>query len=579
MNTSKTIIFSALIYCALAFFISADDPAFAFTLNFTPKNKEPSREEIKKTQPAENPQVYVKPDNSEIARNEKRIILNIPRGDPANDGKFTLGVKHEAFREQVEKLKEKKTAFEKEIGLVSSMDTTGRGRGIYTLKDCIDVAVANHLPLQIAKKSVRLAEMRLYEARRNMLPSATIDFQTYSGRINDLRYIGRKQTIEGQQPVFHGGELLYTMKQSEVNLEITKNDYNRIRNELALQVKKAYYTLAKAKGNFKMQQELSKEVARVLDMVTRQSEAGVTSKLELLNVTSQAGQVKYQLASAEGDLEVAELILQQAMNIDPKERVDVKDDLRFNNMEIDYEKAVAIAMVNRPEMKINAMMIDYYNYGKKIAKAKLWPKFDILGSWGLSKEEFAGNDLGLNDNNAGNDQIDEKLQQQWYAGVKASMPFWGSTTEYSWTAEAWPPAISTFRGTEAKTEDIKFKVLDKLESLSERQLSDIDFDKARQELTKVRQDMVLEVKEGCFNYKKALIQAETAENKVKYQAGDLELVKLKRGLDEAQDSNVIDSMIKLAQEKFGYLQALADCHITLATINKAIGIEDYYKDE
>ena len=102
---------------------------------------------------------------------------------------------------------------------------------------------------------------------------------------------------------------------------------------------------------------------------------------------------------------------------------------------------------------------------------------------------------------------------------------------------------------------------------------------SRQELTKVRQDITLEVKEGCFNYQKALIQSETAQNKVKYQASDLELVKLKRGLDEAQDSNVIDSMIKLAQEKFGYLQALADCHISLASINKAVGIEDYYRDE
>ena len=75
------------------------------------------------------------------------------------------------------------------------------------------------------------------------------------------------------------------------------------------------------------------------------------------------------------------------------------------------------------------------------------------------------------------------------------------------------------------------------------------------------------------------MQFETATNKVKYQEKDLEFVKLRRSMGEADDSNVVESMIKLSQEKFGYLQALADCHISLATINKAIGSEDYYKDE
>jgi outer membrane protein TolC len=114
---------------------------------------------------------------------------------------------------------------------------------------------------------------------------------------------------------------------------------------------------------------------------------------------------------------------------------------------------------------------------------------------------------------------------------------------------------------------------------SEPQLAEIDFDRARQELNKIRQDVTLEVKEQCFNYRKALIQLETATSKIKFQERDLEYTKMKRGLDEVPDSNVIDGLIKMAQEKFGYVQALTDCHISIASINKAIGIEDYFKDD
>ncbi|MBI5124238.1 MAG: TolC family protein, partial [Candidatus Omnitrophica bacterium] len=92
-------------------------------------------------------------------------------------------------------------------------------------------------------------------------------------------------------------------------------------------------------------------------------------------------------------------------------------------------------------------------------------------------------------------------------------------------------------------------------------------------------DVTLEAKEACFNYEKALMQLETATNKVKYQENDLELVKFRRQMDEVQDSGVIESMIKLAQEKFGYAQAVSDCQIAMGSICKAVGKSDYFENK
>jgi len=117
---------------------------------------------------------------------------------------------------------------------------------------------------------------------------------------------------------------------------------------------------------------------------------------------------------------------------------------------------------------------------------------------------------------------DQKLEQQWYGGFKASMPFWGSTAEYSWTKEQWVPVVSTVHGTEAATRAVKVGVLDNLKTYSDRQAAGIDYNRARQELVKSKQDITLEAREGCFSYEKALRQLDTAENKVKYQEKDLE---------------------------------------------------------
>jgi len=489
-----------------------------------------------------------------------------------SSAKFSLNVKKDVEKSN---LKSKKT-FKREIGLTSVGTAKTESWGLLSIDDCIEIAVENHLPLQIAKKSIKLAEMRVFEARRNMLPSATLGYEEYDGKINGRRYVGRKQYIEGQQPLFRGGELYFTMKQATTNLEIVKNDYEKTRNELVLQVKKGYYSLAKAVENLKMQKELGQEVEKTYDMVSKETEAGIATKLEFLNVSSQASQVKFQLASAVGDVQVAELILKQAMNIDVKETFEINPSLEFKKVEIDFDNALHAAFMNRPEVKINTLMVDYYNYGKGIARAKGLIKVDFLSSWGLAKEEFVPADFSLQ---PGFEDINQKLQQQWYAGVKASMPFWGSTAEYTWTKEVWTPVVSAFHGTEDVNRVLKVKLFDKLDVYSEAQLSDIDFDRARQELNKIKQDITLEVRENCFSYEKALIQLETATNKVKYQEKDLEFTKMKRGLDEVQDSNVIESMIKMAQEKFGYVQALTDCHTSIASINKAIGIEDYFKDE
>lgn len=473
------------------------------------------------------------------------------------------------------------------IGISSDANSIPAGQvsaEVYSLKDCIDIAVKNHIPLQIAEKSVKLADMRVFEARRNMLPSVTLAFEPYTGKVNEQRYYGRKHYIEGQQPVFHGGELLYALKQAETNREITKNDRNKIRNELVLQVKKAYYTLAKAKDNLSIQIELSSEVDRIWQMVQAQYEALVATKLEYLNVGSQKSQVKYQIASADGDVDVAFLILKQAMNIDPHKKIDIRANLEFKRIDVDYDRTLSAAFNNRPEIIINMLMLDYYKYGKRIATAKGLPKLDLLGSWGLAKETYMPEDNAFNNTtgngvNPGPIIPDQKLQQQWYAGIKTSLPVWGSTIEYAHTREQWVPTVATYQGTEAKTDSFKLKFLDNLAILSDKQLSEIDFDRARQELLKIQQDVTLEVKEQVFNYQKALIQLDTASNKVKYQSNDFEFMKMKRGLDEIPDSGVIESMIKLSQERFGYVQALSDCHIAIASINKAIGVEDYYKDE
>lgn len=444
------------------------------------------------------------------------------------------------------------------------------GRAL-SLEDCIQIAIENHYPLKVAQEDVKLGRMRLWEARRNLLPTVNIRWQESEGRVNDRLYVGRKQSIDGSQAIFHGGEFFFIMKQAETNLAITEEEQNRIKNEVMQQIRKDYYSIGKARENLKMQTELRKEVDAIFDRVSKGHDSGVISMIEFLNVSSQTNQVSFQLASAVGDLKLAELIMKQAMSVDSDFDLAIEPNLEFKKIDINRDTVLREAYINRPEMKIHSMMIKYYDYERSLAKSKGWPKIDLMGSWGLAKEEYASQDQ--------NGDPDRKMEQEWYLGFKASVPFWGSTAEYSYTREQWQPVVSAYQGTEVLTNAVRVGIWDNFRYYSGKQEAVISHGRAVQEFLKIKQDIEMEVEESCFSYEKALLQLETATRKVRYQERDLELTKFKRGLDEIPDSGVIDSMIKFAQERFGFVQALTDCHISIANINKAIGVADYYKDE
>ena len=101
--------------------------------------------------------------------------------------------------------------------------------------------------------------------------------------------------------------------------------------------------------------------------------------------------------------------------------------------------------------------------------------------------------------------------------------------------------------------------------------------RSQDELNKKKQEISLEIKETFFKYKKSLLLLDVAQSKIAFQSKQAEILNIRHELGEAEYSDVAEEMIKLAEEEFSYLQAMADYYIAIATLNKAIGIEDYFK--
>ncbi len=445
-----------------------------------------------------------------------------------------------------------------------------RAKGKLTLDECKLIAMENHLPLKIAKKQLKLAEFRLIEAIRKLGPTVTFKLERSNGAVSGRAYDGGKIAFEGKQPVFYGGEYVYSVRQAKTNLEIVKKEYNRIKNELILQVEKAYYSLDKAKKAFKIQQKLQKRTRELYDIAKTGYDAGVVSQVEFLKVSSQYNQVNFQVVSADEDIAVATLILAQAMNID--EDIDIagiKEEPKA--IEIDLDHCFNLAYANRPELAISKLSLEYFRLEKRIMKARTdWPRVDILGMYGQAREDYISRDQspGINPRDYG---------AEFYYGVKVSMPFLGSTVSYSHMEEEWQPVVQTVKGTASQTDSLTVDLFNKLDDISSFKEADLEYLRAEDDLNKKKQEIALEIKETYFKYRKALVLMNVAKSKIDFQSKQVEVLDIRRQLGEAQFSDVVEEMIKLAEEEFSFIQAVADYYIAISTLNKAIGINGYFE--
>jgi len=454
---------------------------------------------------------------------------------------------------------------------------------VFTINECVDEALRRSLRMNVAEKQVKLAEMRVWEARRDLFPSVTARYEMSSGKIAadgyGRHYRGNKYQIEVNQTVFDGMGMWYAVRQAQTNMDVVKLEMQKIKNEVIEDVKKAYYNLDKAYKALNIQDWFKKKVNELFDIVDKSYEQDIVPRVEYLKVKAQNIQADFQYVSAGEDVKLAEMILFQAMDlpydkhikIEPVESPKEKLPIGLNNC---YE----LALANRPDLRIKAKMIEYYNFERKMMKSKGWPKIDFNGSFGGSYENYEPLFLptDITGDASGPARSGRTMQAEWYAGAKGSIPLWGNTFEYNYVREHWAPTVSSFRGSESATSYFSLGILDNLAYFSNLQEAKIGFDRAKYEYQKAENDLLVEVKETYFKYKKSVLQMDVAKAQIEHQRTLVDVFGERHRLNEMETSRLIEEIIKLSEYEYGSVQGEADYYISLTELNKAIGVSGYF---
>jgi len=434
-----------------------------------------------------------------------------------------------------------------------------------TLQDCIKEALDNYLSVKIAREQIELARLKVDESFREMLPVMSLLWSGSHGKISDQNYRGRKYGLEFKQPLFHGGELYLTWEQAKINLEVAQENYNKVKEDLTHEVSKAFYSFARSLDNLETQKELFDSIKADLELARKEYNLSLSTQLEFLNAQSSYDQVFYSIASSENEVSLKKLALNKVMNVDISSEFSISYSLKPKEFDINIDECIELAMQNRAELKSRHLMVKSTKLGDEIAKSQMRPQLDAVGKYMRAKEVLSPQGLG------------QTLHEETFLGFTAKVPIKSHTFEFAHKKGKAAPTVTTFESDyEYDIDTYKFTPFEDLSRYTNMKNSYIAHQQALSELLDVKQRIHSEVREAFYSLQEAKIRLRGAENNLTLYEKELAVTEIKKDLNEATVSEVMDAKIKLYSEKKTYKSAVADMYQAITSLNKAVGIGGYF---
>jgi len=504
-----------------------------------------------------------------LAQDTRRELLKQLKEEARNESllkaKKPPVFKKEELEKREKEISKKVEAIDKEL----LKDLIVTGKGMLSLKESQAIAIENNPQAKTSKEEVKLAKLKKRDAFRSLFPNVKLKASHTIGDVmEDVAFTEEQYGVEGEQALYQGGRLMNAYKQSKVNVALSEARCKKIVNDLDFKVAEAYYNIVTAVMNIRLQKELLDQAEVIVKLADKRHEAGLSTNLEILNVKSRYNQIQFQLATAEGNLALARFKLKQAIGLDISEQdidlSEVDTELPFKIIDINLNECLKAVSNNQPDIAVNKLLVESNDYGEKIALGKKGFSVDLTGFYGRGDSYYDTEPKNLDDN--------------WNIGVKVSKPFWFATPSYSFTKDKTSMKVGDTDRTGSTVNSGEIAILDKnaFSVSSEIEEAKVNKQKAENELIETRRHAALEIKEAYYNYQESILQVKNTLEKVRFHKEATKVAKAQASLNEALQSQLLEAMIQLADEKSVYIKALSDYSLAIVKINKVIGIKDYF---
>ena len=459
-----------------------------------------------------------------------------------------------------------------------------------SLSRIVERAVELHLPAQIARERIGMAQFRIAKSVRDFLPEATATADIKSGQLTGDSFVSDNWRMKLRQPVFRGGVLWNTLLMEGSNLEIAKREYDKAISDLVADVSKAYFEFERAQNALRDQETLYEKVKEQKRISDEKYAAKLISEIEKLNTDSLYSQAEYDRETAQQEIELAKLELQKFLKLTTDDDIyltalyDLEEfDLdvlrkagalpagtKQETSESNLDQLIDRAYQYRPDLQVEASKLKAAQLAYHVALGKRLPQFDFLVEFGELAEAFIVNDKGPHH------------RHEFRVGMELTWPFAGNTLKYTYDHDQRAPSVTQFlqgAGTRIRANSFSAAILDDLGQFAAMKKAKIESLEQVVALEKTEREVVKDVKEAYFNFQKSRIQVESAYKRMGYRERLAEREKHRLERNEIQISEYLQAEIAHTEERGLLYKAISDFFSSMAKLNRAIGIRDYLEVE
>lgn len=391
-----------------------------------------------------------------------------------------------------------------------------------SLQDAIDLALAQNTGLRITQKDEDVAKAALKQAKidnglkitGNESLDTTLHRSSHTKSENGI-------SVTASYPIYTSGKAEAAIDSSELGLKAAELSTERSRENLKLNVIKAYYDALEARCTVDVRQETVDKYQDHYTNVSQLYAAGSKARIDVIRSSVELSNAAQNLIKAQNSYEVNLATLRNYLNVDRSEPLNLTSDFSYDQFNIDMDACIDYAYRNRKDL-----LIDLYKYQQaendiKAAKADFGPSVTLSAgpSWSHTFKPSTSSDSDIT------------------AGATLSWNFWDNGL------------------TRAKV-----------------QQAEASRDKAKLTLTKDQEDIDLSLRQAYYNMREAEKRLNSTGDAVKQAEEDYFIAREKYRAGEGLMLDIIDAQEALSTARLNYISAEYDYARYKATVENAMGI-------
>jgi|GEM_PF-850208 len=402
------------------------------------------------------------------------------------------------------------------------------------LMSSIQMALDNNRNLKAAEKNIKLANVKIKEARSQYEPQ--LSYQGVLTRMDQatvmsLGAMSVKMTdkilqdhgINYSQPIYTSKRVEYGKMMAEHYRDAAVFAVDSARVNLIYNVKKGFYDLLLAKEFVKVAKESVELIGAHVKTVKNRFNAGTASKFDLLRVEVQEANIKPNLIKSVHGETIAKNVFNNILARPLFDNVELAGELKKTALAVvELESALTTALATRDDIKAAKSELNAAETSVKLAKSENKPTVALSGAY----DKALGKAVPI-----------DKYNETWNMSLVAQVPIYD--------------ASKTKHGIETARTTLEQKKLN-FDQLIENVKLEVKV--AHQELVQA-DELIGASEKNVEQAKEALSIAQ-----VSYDNG------LNTNLE------IMDAQLALTQAKTNYYQALHDYVVAFAKLEKSMGI-------